>query len=211
MDAILLFSGGKDSLMAFRKSQENGYNVVAGFSYQFADSVMVAQPVLNKIAENAGIPNLTTYSFTESQIAATPLPISLTEQLRNLLITYPNAKTLILGADVFQSFVMFLFYIRIAHAAGMSLYIPYSDCFSTEFYNDMRRYNLEIRLVKFTPQSNPPAYEKNNVLPISMFEEAYSNKNLPLASETQTIVTNGNFFSSPVHTTVDANGVIQLQ
>lgn len=212
MDAILLFSSGKDSLMAYRKSQENGYNVVAGFSYNFSDAEMVSTTVVSNIAEKAGIPQLVTYSFTTNQIAATPLPTLLTAQLTNMLVTYPNAKTLILGSDVFQSVVMFLFYLRIAHAVGMTVYIPYSDCYDSEFFADMHRYGLEIRLVKFSDTTtNPPNYNRNDVVPVSVFENAYAENNLPIVSETQTIVTNANFFSQPVFTRVDNNNIIQLQ
>lgn len=212
MDAILLFSGGKDSLMAYRKSQENGYNIVAGFSYLFSDAEMVSQNVLSTIAARAGITNLVTYSFTTATIAATPLPELLVAQLKTMLVTYPNAKTLILGSDVFQSVVMFMFYLRIAHAAGMTVYIPYSDCYDTEFFSDMRRYNLELRLIKFSSNlTNPPNYNRNDVVPISVFETGYQDNNLSLVSETQTLVTNATFFSQPVVTTLDANNVIQLQ
>lgn len=206
MDAIILFSGGKDSIAAYRKAIKNGYNIVAGFTYGLKDD----GGMFEAIAESAGIPNYTVARYTTQEITDNTITKLISDQLLQIKSKFP-ATTLIIGADSSQGLALWLFYLRIAHATGLKLYIPYLDCYDTDFFDDLKSDNVEVRLWFFQDTiTNPPNYNPGDILPIDFLKSQFDQKVLSVISEAQTFVTNASFFKHPVSFNI-VNGVIQAQ
>jgi diphthamide synthase (EF-2-diphthine--ammonia ligase) len=211
MSALILFSGGKDSVLGYKKSINSGKIVEAGLGYGFSNDPKVDPSVVVAIADACGIPDFTMREYSFDEISTISLTKKLADEILLKKQSHPDIDTLIVGADRAQTLNMLLFYIRIAHAAGVSVYVPYYDSYDTEFFNDLTLYNLEVRLVNYKKYRNvEEIYNPNDVLPLSYLSSAFDSDDTATYSEIQTIITNADFYTHPVLTQV-VNGVIQLK
>lgn len=209
MSALILFSGGKDSVLGYKKAIDSGKIVEAGIGYSFSDSHKMNNNVVEAIANACGIPDFTMYSYTNEEITSVSLTTKLADAILLKKESHPNIDTLIVGADGSQTLSMLLFYIRIAHAAKVSVYVPYYDSYDTEFFKDLLRYNLEIRLHNYAHDSVDKTYNPNDIVPVTYLLNAFKKSNTSLYSEMHTIITNAKFYKRRVRTKL-VNNVIQL-
>ena len=209
MSALILFSGGKDSVLGYKKSINSGKVIKAGLGYGFSNNSTVDPAVVQAIADACGIPDFTMREYSFDEISTVSLTRKLTDEILLKKQLHPDIDTLIVGADRAQTLNMLLFYVRIAHAAGVSVYVPYYDSYDTEFFNDLTLYNLEVRLVNYK-KNMIGIYNPNDVLPLSYLSSAFDIDNTEIYSEIQSIVTNADFYTHPVLTEA-VNGVIQLK
>jgi diphthamide synthase (EF-2-diphthine--ammonia ligase) len=211
MSALILFSGGKDSVMGYKKSIDSGKVVEAGLGYYFTDDLKVDPAVVRAVADAAGVPDFTMREYSYDEISR----VSLTSMVANEIIlkkqSHPDIDTIIVCADRAQPLNILLYFIRVAHAAGVSVYIPYlHDAHGTEFFNDLDRYNAEVRLVNYKKNMVGGIYNPNDIVPLSYISLAFDSNNAEIYSDIQSIVTNADFYTHPVLTKV-VNGVIQLK
>lgn len=211
MSALILFSGGKDSVLGYKKSVDSGKIIEAGLGYAFADQSHINGNVIEAIANACRIPDFTMKIYTFDEISTVSLTKKLSDEILLKKQLHPDIDTLIVGADGAQTLSMLLFYIRIAHASGVSVYVPYYDSYDIDFFNDLTLYDLEIRLQNYSEDPTvDKIYNSNDIIPISYLYSAFNNNIIGIYSEMQTIVTNASFYTHSVSTHV-VDGTIQLR
>ena len=156
-DAVVYFSGGKDSVMSVWKARQLGYNVVAAIHFRSASGMMAQDTELvAAVAERIGITDIryeTYYPPTEVSDTMNP-DVALrnyttalerdNEIYLNLKADYPNLKYVIFCIDDVQPTETH--YMRKAHHYGLTAVNPYNGFYKLEFFNDCLSNNVELKM-----------------------------------------------------------------
>jgi len=214
--AIALFSGGKDTILSILKARGEGIEIVGAFHINFNssnDGVVndVHPDVVEAIANAVGINDMEFRSVDPVDMVRGETNTAWAEGLAVIKARHPDAELLIVAADGSQIANMQLFYTRLAQSVGMSIYVPYLNDYEQRFPVDLVSQNLELRMYNYSKSQPKPPYEVGDVVPLQDIVDALATGALNVYSTMQTIVTNGNCFSSPVLVRVDESGRVQLQ
>lgn len=154
-EAIVYFSGGKDSVMAVWKARQLGYDIKCAVVFATGGAMDMDGPLVEAVAAAIGI-NDVRYEIMSYDAAQESLnkegyvvDISTSEQRLSAVFNgiksdYPNVKYVISGVDDVQPTETI--YMRKAHANGMTAVNPYAMRYHLEFWNDVIEQDLEIRL-----------------------------------------------------------------
>lgn len=156
-DAVVYFSGGKDSVMSVWKARQLGYNVVAGIHFRSASKLMAQDTdLVEAVAERVGITDIrydTYYSSEEVSDTMNPdaaLRNYTTAKERDdeiylgLKADYPNLKYVIYCIDDVQPTEAH--YMRKAHHYGLTAVNPYNGFYGKEFFADCIDNNVELKM-----------------------------------------------------------------
>jgi diphthamide synthase (EF-2-diphthine--ammonia ligase) len=200
--AIILFSGGKDSVLALRRARQDGLEVVAACNAHFDVEMAIHADVYAEIAKSCGIDNIYQGRLAWDEMVATGALDRFISVIKPALEAHPGIDTMIIGTDGSQGGIMMLFYTRMAEALGLSIYVPYLMDYDEHFFTDMEEANLYLTVVGY-PKKVEGQVEVLGNISAKEFIEARQSDNQMVYSQVQTVVTNGDLFSYPVNIKLD--------
>lgn len=215
MKAIILFSGGKDSVMSLLRARKNGINIVGAIRIYFGasenNSVLtdVSSDIVQAVASSLGIVNFKTHSMDLDLMIGDYTNIMWYNAIKEMKDMHPDVDTLIVGADASQIANMQLFYCRLAHALNMSVYVPYMNDYDPEFINDLIEEECLLKIVYATPYAVTP-YSIGDVLTPQDVADALINGNHNVYSRLQTVVINGKSFAHAIDIELNQSGIFEL-
>lgn len=213
-NAIILFSGGKDSVMALLRAKEQGINVVGAVRMTFSEPgntsniTDVTPDIIDSIAESLGIQDCESYDIQLDKMVGSYTNTLWYESIKTMKDRHPTVDTLIIGADGSQIANMQLFYCRLAHSLGMSVYVPYLNDYDPSFINGLMNERLVLKVVYVTPFGDI-TYVPGDTITSHDILNAYNNGYHDIYSKIHTIAVDGKSFKYPINTQL-INGKLVL-
>lgn len=215
MKAIILFSGGKDSILALNKARKNGIDVVGAIRVYFdnsgnsSDITDVTSDIVEKVANSLGITDFKSHSIDLDLMVGDYTNIMWYNAIKEMKDRHPDVDTLIVGADASQIANMQLFYCRLAHSLGMSVYVPYMHDYSTQFINDLLEEDFLLKIVYATPLAVTP-YSVGDTITSQEVVNAINEGNHNIYSRLHTIAIDGKSFQYKVNIEMNQSGIFEL-
>jgi len=213
--AIILFSGGKDSVMALLRARVQGITVVGAVRMSFiepgntSDITDVTPDIIDAIGKSLDVNDVQSHDIQLDQMIGNTTNILWFNAIKEMKDRHLDADTLIIGADGSQIANMQLFYCRLAHSLGMSIYVPYLNDYDPQFLTDLSNEELELMVVYVSPHFDIP-YKTGDVLTSQDIVNAYMNNQQDLYSKVHTIAFNGKSFQNKINLTLDQTGKLVL-
>jgi diphthamide synthase (EF-2-diphthine--ammonia ligase) len=204
-DAIILFSGGKDSVMALLRAKEQGINIVGAVRMTFSEPgntsniTDATSDIIDSIAESLGVQDCESYDIQLDKMFGNYTNAMWYDALKIMKDRHPTVDTLIVGADGSQIANMQLFYCRLAHSLGMSVYVPYLNDYDPSFIQDLANEQLTLKVVYVTPFGAIP-YAIGDTITAQDILIAYKNGDHDIYSKIHTIAVDGKSFKYPINT-----------
>ena len=154
-EAIVYFSGGKDSVMAVWKARQLGYDIKCAVNFKTGGEYDQDSALVEAVASAIGINDvryeIMSYEAAQETLNKEGYVIELeTSQDRlasvfdGIKADYPNVKYVIFGIDDVQPTETI--YMRKAHSNGMTAVNPFAMRYHLEFWDDVIEQELEVRL-----------------------------------------------------------------
>lgn len=154
-EAIIYFSGGKDSVMTAWKAQQLGYDIKCAVNFATGSVMDQDGPLVEAVAAAIGINDVRYEIMSYDSVQQTLdkegyiVDLSTSEQrlasvFNGIKTDYPNIKYIIYGIDDIQPTETI--YMRKAHSNGMTAVNPYAMRYHLEFWDEVIEQELEIRL-----------------------------------------------------------------
>ena len=213
--AIILFSGGKDSVMALLRARARGLDIVGAVRMTFTESgntsdlTDVTPDIIDAIGASLGISDVQSHDIPLDQMIGNTTNILWFNAIKEMKDRHPDADTLIIGADGSQIANMQLFYCRLAHSLDMSIYVPYLNDYDPQFLIDLANEELELAVV-YVPPHFGITYKTGDTLTSQDIIDAFANDQQDLYSKVHTIAINGKSFSNKINLTLDQTGKLVL-
>jgi diphthamide synthase (EF-2-diphthine--ammonia ligase) len=154
-EAIVYFSGGKDSVMAVWKARQLGYDIKCAVNFKTGGTMDQDSALVEAVAAAIGIDDVR-YEIMSYQAAQETLnkegyvvdldssQARLASVFDGIKADYPNVKYVIFGIDDVQPTETI--YMRKAHTNGMTAVNPFAMRYHLEFWNEVIDQELELRL-----------------------------------------------------------------
>ena len=154
-EAIVYFSGGKDSVMAVWKARQLGYDIKCAVNFKTGGEHDQDSALVEAVAAAIGINDvryeIMSYEAAQETLNKEGYVVDLeTSQERISTVfdaikaDYPNVKYVIFGIDDVQPTETI--YMRKAHSNGMTAVNPFAMRYHLEFWDDVIEQDLELRL-----------------------------------------------------------------
>lgn len=154
-EAIVYFSGGKDSVMAVWKARQLGYDIKCAVNFKTGSDMDQDSALVEAVASAIGINDvryeIMSYEAAQETLNKEGYVVELeTSQERVATVfdaikaDYPNVKYVIFGIDDVQPTETI--YMRKAHSNGMTAVNPFAMRYHLEFWDQVIDQELEVRL-----------------------------------------------------------------
>lgn len=156
-EAVVYFSGGKDSVMSVYKARQLGYDIKCAIHFRQDGTAEGDQDaaLVEAVAAAIGITDvraeLMSYSAAQETLNKEGYVVDLDSSdqrqanlFNGIKADYPNIKYIVFGIDDVQPTETI--YMRKAHSAGLTAVNPFAMRYHTDFWNEVIEQELEIRL-----------------------------------------------------------------